>query len=270
MHRAWPACLDKRPRLIALGHALHGDRIDRWYMASRWCLHCYRYDATLHLDGERFAIHPGCVGVIPPAVHQVYEYRGPSRHVYAHFELDAGPGPPVALPAMLDLGPSFDDFARALAEGIGLLAIQRLRAEVRLWDLLWRLVALADAARGAGMDPRVRLVAQTIDERLADPDLAIPDLARVAGVSPNQLTRLVRAHLGSTVVGFLRRRRVERARFLLESTDLPVAEIGRRVGIPDPHAFNKTMRAVAGASPRNLRRQMQAGAAPAKNPPTRP
>lgn len=255
MSRTWQAPLGARPRLITLGHALHGQQPDRWYLASRWCLHCYRYDAELLLDGERFAIHPGYVGVIPPAVHQAYEYRGPSRHTYAHFELDPKAAPVVSLPAMLDLGAEFDPFARALGEMAGLATSQPLRAEVRLWDLLWRLAALADAQRGAGMDPRVRQVALAIDERLADPALAVPDLARLAGVSPNQLTRLVRAHLGATVVGFIRQRRVERARLLLESTDLAVAEVGRQVGIPDPHAFNKTMRAVAGAGPRALRQR---------------
>jgi AraC-like DNA-binding protein len=48
---------------------------------------------------------------------------------------------------------------------------------------------------------------------------------------------------------------MELARHLLVSSSLGVAEVGRRVGLPDPQYFNKQFRRVAGASPLAYRQQ---------------
>ena len=48
-------------------------------------------------------------------------------------------------------------------------------------------------------------------------------------------------------------RRVEHARYLLESTDLPIWRVAERVGIPDPQHFNKTVRRLTGTSPSAIR-----------------
>ena len=93
--------------------------------------------------------------------------------------------------------------------------------------------------------------------RLARADLARPmaltQLARAAGCSPASLVRMFRAHLNRSPMAWLRSERLEEARRLLASTGLPVAVVGRRVGIPDPHRFAKLFRASTGAAPRQWR-----------------
>ncbi|MEU6357590.1 helix-turn-helix domain-containing protein, partial [Streptomyces sp. NPDC047072] len=93
-----------------------------------------------------------------------------------------------------------------------------------------------------------------VEERLAGP-LSVPEIARAAGVSPTHLTRLFRADTGLTVVGYIRRRRMERARHLLVSSTLAIPAIAATVGIPDLQAFNKTCRRELGAAPRAVREQ---------------
>jgi transcriptional regulator GlxA family with amidase domain len=83
--------------------------------------------------------------------------------------------------------------------------------------------------------------------------LTVPDIARVAGVSHNHLTRLFRAETGHTVVGHIRRRRLERARHLLRESTLSIPAIAASVGIPDLQAFNKACRHELGGSPRAVR-----------------
>ena len=52
------------------------------------------------------------------------------------------------------------------------------------------------------------------------------------------------------------------ARYLLESTDLPVAAVGVRVGVPDPQYFNKLVRRFLGQSPSSIREEPRRSRAP--------
>ena len=47
---------------------------------------------------------------------------------------------------------------------------------------------------------------------------------------------------------------MERARYLLEHSTMPIKAIARDVGIPDLHLFNKTVRRELGKSPREVRK----------------
>jgi AraC-like DNA-binding protein len=253
--RTWAMPLHQRPTVIAAGVVEHGQRaVDRWWLPGAWTFHLYHYEAELLLDGESFTLQPGMAGVIAPGVQQEYRYRGRSPHVYVHLTLPAE-GPRVAVPVLHDLGGRFADVRQRLEEAVGDFAVAPLRCQVRVWDLLWDLARLAGGQAGS-LDPRVARVVAHIERHLPAV-LAVADLAALAGVSHNQLTRLFHAHMGITVVGYLRRRRVERAVYLLAHTDLPVRDIGERVGIPDPVAFAKTVRAIAGRSPRAFRGQVR-------------
>ncbi len=81
----------------------------------------------------------------------------------------------------------------------------------------------------------------------------MPEIAKTVGVSHNHLTRLFRAATGETVVGYIRARRMERARHFLHATTLSITAVAASVGIPDLQAFNKTCRRELGASPRGIR-----------------
>ena len=77
-----------------------------------------------------------------------------------------------------------------------------------------------------------------IELRLAE-TLSVKALADEVGISHNHLTRLFRAAVGDTVIGYIRQRRVQRARHLLEHTTLPIKTVAAQVGIEDPrHSIN--------------------------------
>ena len=92
-----------------------------------------------------------------------------------------------------------------------------------------------------------------IERHLSEP-LTVPQIAAAVGVSHNHLTRLFTAGPGLTVVGYLRRRRIEHARQLLVHSTMSISAIASTVGIPDLQAFNKACRTVTGLGPRALRR----------------
>lgn len=64
---------------------------------------------------------------------------------------------------------------------------------------------------------------------LAD-ELRVDDLAAHASMSPRTFARRFRGATGATPAAWLARQRLQRARELLEATDLPVEAVARRVG----------------------------------------
>ena len=81
--------------------------------------------------------------------------------------------------------------------------------------------------------------------------MLLGELAAGVGLSTDYVARVFARRYGMRLQHYLLLRRIELARHLLVSSDLPVSEIGRQVGLPDPQYFNKQFRRVAGReSPR--------------------
>ena len=91
-------------------------------------------------------------------------------------------------------------------------------------------------------------VRDTLD-RDYDQDLDVEALARLVHVSPDHLIRTFRAVFGETPHRYLQRRRVERAMFLLRTTDLDVTEVCLAVGFTSLGTFSRMFSAVVGQSP---------------------
>ena len=251
MH-VWQMPLHQQPKVVTCAIADHGQTlVERFWLPRVWTLHVYAYSAELILDGFSHQIRPGMAGVIAPGVQQEYRYQGISRHTYAHFELPTG-GDTVPVPMLYDLADAAVSFNSRFAAAIGDFAVTPMRCHVRVWDLLWELARHGERAGHGGSDPRLAEVMMHIERELERP-LSVPELAHRVGLSHNQLTRIFTARNGDTVVGYIRRRRIEKAVYLLTHTQLPIAAIAAQVGIPDAQAFSKTMRAIAGRAPSEFR-----------------
>jgi AraC-like DNA-binding protein len=98
-------------------------------------------------------------------------------------------------------------------------------------------------------EPLLAEVFAVIDRRHTEP-LSLRDVARELGMTPGHLTTIVRHRTGCTVQEWIIERRMAEARSLLADTDLPVAEVARRVGISDPGYFSRLFRRLHGTSPR--------------------
>ncbi|OYV00547.1 MAG: hypothetical protein CFE45_08660 [Burkholderiales bacterium PBB5] len=86
-----------------------------------------------------------------------------------------------------------------------------------------------------------------------DEHLPLSSLIDLSGLSPSQFSRSFRATMGKPPHGYLLELRIERARNLLEKTDLPVTEIGLQCGFGQPTHFATMFRKVVGLSPREWR-----------------
>ncbi|MCK1815274.1 AraC family transcriptional regulator [Streptomyces sp. XM4011] len=258
--------LGEPPVVTSVGFAVHGPagHTDVFRLPDLWQLHLYRYEAGLTVAGTAHAIRPGRVSIVPPGAVCRYDYRGRSEHLYAHLRLPAT-GEPRTVPVVQDAGPELPTLSTLMHQAVAAWPSTPARAAAEIWTALWRVAHLAPAARGRqdATHPAVNTAIAHIEARLASP-LTVPEIAKVAGLSHTHLTRVFRAATGSTVVAYIRQRRLARARHLLRESTLSISAIAAQVGIPDLQAFNKACRRDLGASPRVLRAAHRAA-----GPPTR-
>ncbi|GAA3879823.1 hypothetical protein GCM10023084_35910 [Streptomyces lacrimifluminis] len=247
--------LGEPPHVANAGVGVHGvaSRTDVFRLPELWQLHLYQYEAELTVDGTVHVVRPGRVSLVPPGSTVRFRYQGRSEHLYAHLRIPAV-GPSRTVPVVQDSGPELPNLTGLLLAAIAALPRTPERTRAEIWTALWRIAHLPpDTERpGPGPHPAVGAAIAYIESRLAAP-LTVPAVARAAGVSHNHLTRLFKAATGDTVVGYVRRRRLDRARHLLRATTLSIPAVAASVGIPDLQAFNKACRRELGASPRALR-----------------
>jgi transcriptional regulator GlxA family with amidase domain len=92
---------------------------------------------------------------------------------------------------------------------------------------------------------------------LAEP-IGLSDLAAHAGMSVRTFTRRFREETGETAGAWMIRARVERARHLLESTDLPVDRIAAEAGFGTTASLRQQLSTAVGLSPMAYRRTYRA------------
>jgi AraC-like DNA-binding protein len=241
------------PRLALVARSTHGDLpVQGWIVDGLWGVHLYRYGADLTVGGVPLRLEPGYAGFTPPGARAEYRFQGISTHVFAHlrFPTDAVTRP---LPLVFPVGHRFPTLWAQMEEAIGFFPTDPRRAEVRVWDVLLTLLDAATVDAPTLPVPVWRTL-ETIEQRMHEP-LSVAHLARQVGLSHNHLTRLFRAATGQTVVEAIQRRRMERARHLLQFSTMPVKEIAVLVGLPDLQHFNKAVRRHLGASPTKFRRR---------------
>ncbi|RAK58944.1 hypothetical protein DJ021_03570 [Phenylobacterium hankyongense] len=259
-HLPWPATTPPRLKLASqfpLADKGFGTR----YLGPTHALHLHGYAGRMQLGAAEFELQPGDLTLSPAGVASAYDLPEPGRHWCVHFHPAEGAAPTVALPLHLRLGPA----AAYVAERLS--AISRLQA--RAPDVLAQASAAVSfqelllwcAARaqdeGDPADAVADRVSAIVDARFAEP-LTAARLAREVGRSQHYVARAFRRRFGMTVPSYSLRRRMAHAHYLLESTELPVGVVAQRVGIDDPHYFNKLVRRFLGDSPTVLRRRAAA------------
>lgn len=153
--------------------------------------------------------------------------------------------PAALMPALRDVAQVHRAPPRALP------GYQRKAALLRLIAATYAECSGDDLATAG--DERVRRAQRLICDRLADPDLALADLARASGLSINQLTRCFRDEFGQTPIQYVLHLRLERARDLLRQSALSIKQIAHLAGFRDQGYFTRQFTRAVGASPSMFR-----------------
>ena len=136
-------------------------------------------------------------------------------------------------------------YADSLATG---LAIQLVR----------RYSSLKDVHVGhGGMAPhKLRQAIALIDHCLSDEEegrVALRVVARAVRMSYFHFSRAFKQSMGMTATNYIAERRIERAKKMLEETELPISEIALRSGFSSQSHFTTAFRRLAGATPKAFR-----------------
>lgn len=109
-----------------------------------------------------------------------------------------------------------------------------------------------------------------IERHLADADYSLEALCADLGLSRSQLFRIVKQQTGLSVSRYWRQRRLHRARELLATTDLRIAEIADQTGHDSPQGFSKAFSEEVGVSPSEYRKTVGPNGLPDAEPPPAP
>jgi AraC family transcriptional regulator len=136
-------------------------------------------------------------------------------------------------------------YADSLATG---LAIQLVR----------RYSSLKDVHVGhGGMAPhKLRQAIALIDHHLSDEEegrVGLRAVARAVRMSYFHFSRAFKQSMGMTATNYIAERRIERAKRMLEETELPISEIALRSGFSSQSHFTTAFRRLAGATPKAFR-----------------
>jgi AraC family transcriptional regulator of arabinose operon len=113
----------------------------------------------------------------------------------------------------------------------------------------WHLLALLVSAASAGSQQ-----ASVLDRAMSylrsnlDTEVSVSQLAEMASLSNSHFAALFRRRTGFAVMQYQKQLRMARARELLDTTVMPVADIASAVGYRDPFYFSRQFRAVHGTT----------------------
>jgi AraC family L-rhamnose operon transcriptional activator RhaR len=133
------------------------------------------------------------------------------------------------------------------AEGVAARSDQIARLLLILGELGRASGQIAPSASIPTPHRAVTEVLQILDQSPAQP-WTLEELASRVCLERSYLVRTFKSHTGLPPMEYLRRQRVEWAASLLLKTDLPINQVGQKVGWPDPNHFARQFRLHFGLS----------------------
>jgi transcriptional regulator GlxA family with amidase domain len=108
------------------------------------------------------------------------------------------------------------------------------------------------AERYSTVNSHVLAAIEAMETHVANP-LSLQALAKIAGTSPRQLTRLFLAKVNTTPIAFGRKLRLSKANTLLQTASLSVSEIAFMTGFSSPAHFSSLYVKEYGSAPSHVR-----------------
>jgi len=139
--------------------------------------------------------------------------------------------------------PSRDSFAESLE------AAHSLKAWV---DIVGEALETRQTEPAAGRI-EIRQTKQIVEQRLGEP-VTLQSIAREVGLTPHYLGKLFRQEVGESFQEYVTRKRIEKAAWLLQTTNAKIYEIAAQVGIASYRYFSIMFREYTGQTPTEFKR----------------
>jgi AraC-like DNA-binding protein len=200
--------------------------------------------------GERYALGPGRLVVIPDGVPFDCGSQRGVQHLWLHFSLyltlpEVAPKV-YALPA----GPAL----RAVASALRAAVAARKTAEVRhTASAIIHLVFAGSRVMPEAMPERLRASCGWIERNLGG-EISNAALAERAGMSVEAFIRWFKARTGRTPAAFVTERRVREACRRLAFGEESIEQVAEATGFANRHHFSRVFKQYAGCGPAGFRR----------------
>ncbi|HJP83338.1 MAG TPA: AraC family transcriptional regulator [Fimbriimonadaceae bacterium] len=253
MPLVWSLPMGLPPMVFAIGVGGRREESHSFRLKGLWCLHLYRHEGELILDGHEFALKPEQASLIPPNTQFQHKWpHWPAVHLSVHFA-PHGDYLQEPVPAVQSLDDRFERAYADLLEGSHWADQEQERLNSRVYDVLWRLVRPSESPElMRRAHPALSKAENLIRIRLAD-DFTVAELAAEVGLSHNHLIRLFKSEHGTTIQAFVRQQRAARALHLLIHSTMPIKAVAHEVGVGNLQQFNKLIKRELGRTPREIR-----------------
>lgn len=252
--------------IVSAGKSYQGTdlQIERGPGFPHWTAAFFLSGLTEIVSGEQSYLHPGrSAMILAPRTPYRLTVLKPRQEIWMIFDPRPRmlqsllpPEDPAAVTSV-----AFDDSAIWSDVQTG------LRDLLRWWDSMPPQLLLAENAmekvlllarwthglqKQPILDERISRVTAHIEAQLHK-ELSVETLARIIGLSPSRLAHVFRERMGISPMQFLEMRRIEKAKHLLLTTDLPIYQIGQLIGFPNAQHFSIRFRKMIGQSPTTFR-----------------
>jgi two-component system response regulator YesN len=161
----------------------------------------------------------------------------------------------TAIQFMSDLDEEIEQLESDIQGIDGLLkrlkSLDQIKAELR------RIFGVAINIRDSQVNPEITLIIRQaqayLDDHFSDPDLQMSRVAQKYNLSTGHFSTSFHQEVGETFRDYLARLRLYRAKELLRTTNLKIAEVAYQSGFSDSHYFSSVFKKKTGRTPRQFR-----------------
>lgn len=131
---------------------------------------------------------------------------------------------------------------------------EKFLTSVRTFELFFLGLNLLPVDRGnmekVGNTRRiVTLIERTVEQRFMDGEFNVKRLSKIIGLHPNYLNAVYKANTGMTLCAYLTHKRIEAARYMLESSSYNLSEIASMCGFSQLSYFTRIFKKLCGKLP---------------------
>lgn len=89
-----------------------------------------------------------------------------------------------------------------------------------------------------------------------DRDIQVKDIAQYVNLHPGYLQRIFKRHVGMTLTEMLTKVRMDKAKMILQNTDVPIEDISEYVGVSSRQYFHMLFKKSTGTTPAQFRKSV--------------
>lgn len=232
-------------------------------------IYCVGGRGWCRLGGKKWAVDEGKAIFIPPGEPHSYgaDAQAPWSINWVHFGgkragayLEAlgvtREGPLLNLPGAAVLVEAFEEIYGALRQGFTETSLLALSTELGRFLGLLKVHQRAFYHKGRQAEEKI-VESMAFMRRSIEQSLKLAALAAQVHMSVPHYCSLFKRQTNTSPILFMIRLKMQRACELLNSTDLPVAGVGRAVGYDDPFYFCRVFKKTIGLAPSDYRRTYQ-------------